>query len=269
MKPTAPRLDPPARMSQGWRMFPIRDHNPSARLAVVTYGLILTNVVIHLLVMISVQTDRELFNLYGDYALIPAALSNGQSFPTLITSTFLHGDILHLAGNMLFLYIFGDNLEDTLGHVGFLAFYLVCGAGAALVQWFSDPWSPIPMIGASGAIAGVMGAYLLLFPRAKVDIFIFLIIIIRIIPIPAWIMLGLWFLLQIFNGIGADPQAGGVAHWAHAGGFVIGILLILPVWLYLGGPDFWNRTAGHPPHPDKDWGKLSQSAVPAVRRGPP
>jgi membrane associated rhomboid family serine protease len=249
-------------------MFPIRDHNPSTRLAIVTYGLIATNVIIHLIVMVSITTDRALFELYGNYALIPSELSSGRSFPTLITSTFLHGDLLHLAGNMLFLFIFGDNLEDTLGHFGFLAFYLICGAGAALAQWISDPWSPIPTIGASGAIAGVMGGYLLLFPKAKVDIFIFLIFIIRIIPVPAWLMLGLWFLLQIVGGVGADPDTGGIAYWAHAGGFVIGLVLMVPVWLYKGGTDFWDRNAGHPPHPDKDWGKLSQSRIPKVRQGP-
>lgn len=249
-------------------MFPIRDHNPSRRLAIVTYGLILTNVVIHLFVMASVTTDRALFELYWTYALIPSELSSGRSFPTLITSTFLHGDIWHLAGNMLFLFIFGDNLEDQLGHVGFLVFYLACGAGAALAQWVSDPWSPIPTIGASGAIAGVMGAYLLLFPKARIDIFVFLIIMIRIFPVPAWLMLGLWFALQILGGVGADPDMGGVAYWAHAGGFVIGLVLMVPLWLSKGGPDFWNRTHGHPPHPDKEYGRLSPSRVPAVRKGP-
>jgi membrane associated rhomboid family serine protease len=247
-------------------MFPIRDHNPSSTFAGVTYALIAINITIHLLVVGTVKTDRQLFDFYTTYAMIPAMLSDGQNYASLVTSVFLHGDFMHLAGNMLFLWIFGDNLEERLGHLGFLLFYLVAGAGAAGAQWIAEPWSPIPMIGASGAIAGVMGGYLLLFPRARVDVLIFLVVFIRIIPIPAWIMLGLWFGLQLFNGVGADPLAGGVAYWAHAGGFIIGFVMMLPLWLRLGGPDFWSRTDGHPPHPDARYGRLDTSRIPVVRR---
>lgn len=150
--------------------------------------------------------------------------------------------------------------------MGFTLFYLIAGAGAAAAQWVAEPWSPIPTIGASGAIAGVMGGYLLLFPKARVDVLIFLVVFIRIFPIPAWIMLGLWFALQLFNGVGADPLEGGVAYWAHAGGFVIGFVMMLPVWLRLGGTSFWARTEGHPPHPDAEYPRLANSSIPAVKR---
>jgi membrane associated rhomboid family serine protease len=253
-------------------MFPIRDHNPSHRLAFVTWTLIVVNVAIHLFVSVEIDTERELMNHYFSWAMIPSRIVSGEAFHTVLSSMFLHGDIWHLAGNMLFLWIFGDNMEDTLGHLGFLGFYLACGAVAALAQLVAEPMSPIPVIGASGAIAGVMGGYLLLFPKARIDIFIFLIVFVRILPIPAWLMLGLWFLFQVVAGVGADPTTGGVAYWAHAGGFVIGLLLILPVWLWKGGTAFWARTHGVPPHPDQDWGRLAASGIPRVTRsrtGPP
>jgi membrane associated rhomboid family serine protease len=253
-------------------MFPIRDHNPSQRRAYVTWALIVLNVAIHVLVTVEVDTERELYQHYVTWAMIPARIANGDAFYTLLSSMFLHGDIWHLGGNMLFLWIFGDNLEDTLGRLGFLVFYLTCGGIAAIAQWLAEPWSPIPVIGASGAIAGVMGGYLLLFPKARIDIFVFLIVLVRIIPIPAWLMLGLWFLFQIVAGVGADPMTGGVAYWAHAGGFAIGLVLMTPVWLWKGGPAFWSRTHGAPPHPEQDWGNLTPSRVPRVTRsrtGPP
>jgi membrane associated rhomboid family serine protease len=247
-------------------MLPIRDHNPSLRLAYVTYGLIALNIAIHLLVVTTATTDRALYDIYRAYAMIPAQVSSGDNYLGLVTSVFLHGDILHLGGNMLFLWIFGDNLEDELGHLGFLVFYLLCGAGAAGAQWLAEPQSFVPTIGASGAIAGVMGGYLLLFPKARVDILIFLVIFIRIIPIPAWLMLGVWLGLQVVNGFGADPTQGGVAYWAHAGGFLIGFVLMIPTFLRRGGTVYWNRTLGHPPHPEADYGRLSPSSIPPVQR---
>jgi membrane associated rhomboid family serine protease len=177
----------------------------------------------------------------------------------------MHGGFMHIIGNMLFLWIFGDNLEDEMGHVGFLLFYLVCGVLAALSQWVVDPDSLIPTIGASGAIAGVMGGYLLLYPKAKVDVLLILIVFFRIFPIPAWIMLGLWFALQLFNGIASDPDLGGVAYWAHAGGFVFGFILTIPVFIARGGFKFWSKTHGVPPHPEATY-KLSRSSIPSVRR---
>lgn len=167
---------------------------------------------------------------------------------------------------MLFLWIFGDNLEEALGRLGFLAFYLVAGAGAGLAQWAFEPYSPVPTVGASGSIAGVMGGYLLLFPRARVDILVFLVIFIRVIPVPAWMVLLLWLGLQVAGGWTADPLTGGVAYWAHAGGFAAGFALMVPVWLMRGGPGFWKRTDGVPPHPDAAYGVLTPTRVPAVRR---
>ena len=170
---------------------------------------------------------------------------------------------MHLIGNMLFLWIFGDNIEDEMGHIPFLIFYLAAGIAAGLVQVISAPGSEILTVGASGAIAGVMGSYLLLFPKARVDILLILIIFIRVFPIPAWIMLAVWFGMQFVGGIGADVSAGGVAYWAHAGGFVAGMALTLPLWLRRGGPAFWRRTHGHPPHPEAVY---ASSRIPKVRR---
>jgi hypothetical protein len=175
---------------------------------------------------------------------------------------------MHLLGNMLFLYIFGDNLEEALGRVGFPSLLpLGRGSGAGLTQWAASRCSPIPTIGRLGAIAAVMGGYLLLFPKARVDVLIFIIIIIRIIPIPAWIMLALWFVFQLFGGFAADPLTGGVAYWAHAGGFVIGFVLMVPAWLRRGGAGWWARTDGHPPHPDAQWGDLAPAGSPPCGGG--
>ena len=253
-------------------MFPIRDHNPSRRRAYVTWALILVNVAIHLYVTVGITTDNALYEHYVDWAMIPARIAEGDALYTLLSSMFLHGDIFHLAGNMLFLWIYGDNMEDTLGPLPFLGYYLACGLAAGLAQWGMDPYSPIPVLGASGAIAGVMGGYVLLFPRARIDVLIFLVVFIRILPIPAWLVLGLWFIFQVVAGVGTDPETGGVAYWAHIGGFAIGLVLMLPYWLIRGGPAWWTRTDGHPPHPDQDWGRLAPSSVPRVirnRTGPP
>jgi membrane associated rhomboid family serine protease len=247
-------------------MFPIRDHNPSAITPWVTWALIAVNIVVFLSYWpVLSPDDRALGAFFQDWAMIPRLISNGVAWDSVLTSMFLHGGWMHLAGNMLFLWIFGDNMEERFGHLGFLAFYLAGGAAAALAQVAFDPWSTIPVVGASGAIAAVMGGYLLLYPRAKVDVLIILIVIFRILPIPAWIMLGLWFAIQLFNGAVSDGSGGGVAHWAHAGGFVAGVVLTLPMWLRLGGAGFWERTAGHPPHPDARYPVL-RSSVPRVPR---
>ena len=246
-------------------MFPIRDHNPAERTPYVTYALIASNITIWLYGLAFVNTDAQLSALYYDYAMIPARFHVGENYLGMFTSLFLHAGFMHLAGNMLFLWIFGDNLEDKMGHVRFFVFYIISGAGAAYAQYIIDVWSPVPMVGASGAIAGVMGGYLLLFPKAKVDIFLFLIIFIRIFPIPAWVMLGIWFGLQLFNGIGASTVGGGVAYWAHTGGFVIGLILTIPLWLSNGGPGFWDRTKGHPDHPEARY-TFIRSRVPKVTR---
>ncbi|MCU0853675.1 MAG: rhomboid family intramembrane serine protease [Rhodobacteraceae bacterium] len=242
-------------------MFPIRDHNPSDRTPFVTYLLIAANVIVFAITWPMFQDPAALERLYYTWGLVPR-ISEPATF---VTSMFLHGGVMHLLGNMLFLWIFGDNLEEEMGHVGFLAFYLAGGIAAAGLQVMADPRSMIPMVGASGAIAGVMGGYLLLFPKARVDVLLFLIIIIRVIPVRAWIMLGVWFALQLVGGYSANSQTGGVAYWAHAGGFVAGFLLTLPLWLRRGGTAFWDRTEGHPPHPARQY-RFARTGVPPVRR---
>lgn len=246
-------------------MFPLRDHNPSGRTPYVTYALMLANVAVFLLTLPLQASMDAIGAFYWNWAMTPARISQGEGFITFLTSMFMHGGFLHIAFNMLFLWIFGDNLEVEMGHLRYLAFYLASGLGAGLAHYIAAPGSPVPVVGASGAIAGVMGAYFLLFPKARVDVLIIIVVFFRIFPIPAWLMLGFWFALQLLNGVGADPNQGGVAYWAHAGGFVIGIALAFPLFLRLGGPAFWNRTHGHPPHPEAQY-RLSASRVPTVRR---
>ena len=229
-------------------MFPLRDHNPSGRTPYVVYALMAANILIFLMSLDFRGDERELWNHYVTWAVFPVRITEGDGYYTLITSTFLHGGFMHLAGNMLFLWIFGDNMEDQMGHGGFLVFYAICGVAASLFQVMSNPDSAIPLVGASGAIAGVMGGYLLLFPKARIDILLILIIFFRIFTIPAWILLGVWMGMQVFGGLGADPETGGVAYWAHGGGFVVGLVLTVPLWLRLGGAEFWRRTEGHPDH---------------------
>jgi membrane associated rhomboid family serine protease len=166
---------------------------------------------------------------------------------------------------MLFLWIFGDNLEDEMGHIPFLLFYLASGIGAGLIHVMSAPGSMVPTVGASGAIAGIMGGYLLMFPKARVDILLILIVFFRIFSIPAFVMLGVWLAMQFLGGLGADPDQGGVAYWAHAGGFAVGLILCLPLWLRRGGPAFWNRTHGQPPHPENEY-EYSASRIPKLPR---
>ncbi len=244
-------------------MFPIRDHNPSGRTPYVVYTLLFINVAVYLGTLGLSADPRTLGEFYYTYAIIPARITSGQGFDTLVTSMFIHGGFAHIAGNMLFLWIFGDNLEDKMGHVKFLGFYMAGGIGAGLIHVLAGPGSTVPTIGASGAIAAVMGGYLLLFPKARVDILLILIIFFKVFPVPAWVMLGLWFVLQAVGGFGADAQAGGVAYWAHIGGFAVGLLLTVPLWRRLGGTAFWNRTHGKPDHPDRQY---SLSRIPRVPR---
>ena len=244
-------------------MFPLRDHNPSERTPVVTIVLIVANVLIFIVSLPYFADERLLMSFFHDWALIPAAVSQGEALSGLLTSMFLHGGIMHLAGNMLFLWIFGDNLEEEMGHAGFLGFYLACGLLSALAHVAAAPASPVPTVGASGAIAGVMGGYLLLFPKARVDVLFIFGIFFRVIPVPAFLMLGIWFLIQVFAGSADDGMQGGVAYWAHAGGFVAGLGLTVPVWLRRGAAGYWNRTHGTPPHPPA---RYQRSPVPLVRR---
>lgn len=242
-------------------MFPIRDHNPSERWPIVTWVLIATNLLIFASYYHLFSNDRAIAQFFFDWGLVPAY----ERPSAYITSMFLHGGIMHLAGNMLFLYVFGDNMEDQMGHLGFFMFYLIGGIAAAWAQNVSAPMSTIPMVGASGAIAGVMGGYLLMFPKARVDILVFLVIFIRIFPVAAWIVLSAWFAIQVVQGWATPSDMGGVAHWAHAGGFAAGVVLTLPLWLYRGGTRFWRLNEGHPPHPETRY-SVQRSNIPRVRR---
>lgn len=245
-------------------MFPIRDHNPSGRTPFVTYALIALNVGIFLAYFPMLQ-EPALTRFFYDWGLVPRFISEGVALHGVVTHMFLHGGWMHIIGNMLFLFIFGDNMEDEMGHFGFALFYLLSGLAAAALQFAASPYSEVPMVGASGAIAGVMGGYLLLFPKARVDVLIIIVIFFRIFPIPAWIVLGIWFALQVFNGAVTPTDGGGVAYWAHAGGFVAGVILSLRLWMRLGGVAFWNRTQGHPPHPEAEY-RLSKSSIPRIPR---
>src|SRR5262245_20827078 len=202
-------------------MFPIADVIPSQKTPVVTIGLIALNA---LAFLFQIQLpERELQQFVQVYGVVPADFS----WPSVVTSMFLHGGWVHFLGNMLYLWIFGDNVEDRLGHGAYLLFYLLCGAAAALGQTFTQPYSVVPMIGASGAIAGVMGAYFVLFPHSRVLTAVFILFFIDLIEIPAIFFLGIWFVMQFFSGIGslgASEAGGGVAFWAHIVGFAVGAL---------------------------------------------
>lgn len=230
-------------------MVPLRDNNPISTTPVVVYGLIALNVAIFLY-EISLG-ENALQQFFDVWAIVPAELTGSfeggaaaeREWVTLVTSQFLHGGFLHVGGNMLYLWVFGNNIEDQIGHLKFLVFYLACGALAGLTQWFFDPASTVPTLGASGAIAGVMGAYIIRFPRAKILTLIPLFIFITTFRIPAIFFLGWWFVQQAFYGamsLGATADVGatgGVAYWAHAGGFVFGAVLGPLLGLFSKGPD--------------------------------
>lgn len=241
-------------------MFPIRDHNPSEGTPYVTIGLIFVNVAMFLL---TAPWAGGMVGLWENLALYPVAVINGSHVHGLLTHMFLHAGVMHLGGNMLFLWIFGDNLEDQMGHLGFLAFYLCCGLAAAGFQILASPEDGVPMVGASGAIAGVMGGYLLLFPRARVDVIAIIVILIKVFTIPAWVMLAVWFAVQLLSGYAMHGGEAGVAYWAHAGGFAAGLVLTGPVFLRRGGRAFWLRTSGKPPHLPLDY---APTRIPPVRR---
>lgn len=246
-------------------MFPLRDHNPTGKTPYVTYALMAANILVFFSYWGFIEDARRIIPFFEAWAFTPAYFSNGENTIGLVTSMYLHGGFMHLAGNMLFLWIFGDNMEEQFGHAGFFGFYTISGIVATLAHWVVAPGSDIPLVGASGAIAGVMGGYLLLFPRAKVDILVIFVIFFRIFTIPAWIMLGLWFGLQLFNGVGSSADGAGVAYWAHAGGFIVGFAFALPLWIKHGGRVYWEKTHGLPPHKDAEY-VWAQTRVPAIRR---
>lgn len=206
-------------------MIPLRDSVPSSTTPVVTYAIIAINVLVFIQQL--ALSPEELHHFFAHYGVVPARLQ----LTDLFTSMFLHGGFMHLIGNMWFLWIYGDNVEDVLGRVKYLAFYLTCGIAGSLVQVAADPGTSIPNIGASGAIAGVMGAYLLKFPHARVLTLIPLFVVFFTRELPAYIILIYWFVLQFFAGVGTLAESstgatGGIAFFAHVGGFLMGMLLI-------------------------------------------
>jgi len=211
-------------------MLPIRDDTPSRTFPLVTFLLVLANGLVWLW-EVSLGGGTALNHFYYQFGFVPGVLTGVYKAPswaiapyflTTLTSMFIHGSWGHILGNMLFLWIFGNNIEDYLGHNKYLLFYLAGGVVAALVQLLSGPTSEVPTIGASGAIAAVMGAYFFLYPKAKVQTLVFFIFI-TIVRLPAWIFLGIWFVLQLFEGTFGVAQ--GVAVWAHVGGFLFGVVI--------------------------------------------
>jgi membrane associated rhomboid family serine protease len=243
-------------------MIPIRDDNPTFLTPYATFGIIALNALAWILVQ-GLGTPDRLAESVCTLGLIPgellqtvprgAALQVGpnavcvltdSAWYTVFTSMFLHGGWLHIIGNMWFLWIFGNNIEDVMGTPRFVAFYLLCGLAAAAAQIAADPASPIPMVGASGAIGGVMGAYVVLFPKVHVHMIVFLGILITRIAVPAFLMLGYWIVMQLLSGFGSlGSQGGGVAFWAHIGGFVAGVVLIY----VFSKPELLKR------HPYRGW----------------
>lgn len=205
-------------------MLPLYDENPTYERPYVTYAIIFANALVFMLMLLIEYGfgKYELIRFYYDWALLPAYVWNGERIFTLFTSMFMHGGFLHFGGNMLYLYIFGNNIEDSMGHARYLFFYLACGIAASYAQILVDTSSTVPMLGASGAIAGVLGAYLVTFPKAN----IYTLVLYVVARIPAVIVLGLWFILQLFSGIGSIGMEGGVAYFAHIGGFACGIVLV-------------------------------------------
>jgi len=208
-------------------MFPIKDHNPSGKFPYITYSIIIICIGLWFYEL-SLGEDLNVF--FESWALQPAEIVAGTSFITLISCMFLHGGWIHIIGNMLFLFIFWDNLESRMWHVKYLLFYLVSWFWASALQIYFEPSSMVPNIWASWAIAGVMVWYLLLYPKARIDSVVFVVYYIRKITLPAYLMLGYWFGLQLFSGVWNISTTGEwwVAYWAHVGGFIVGAILILP-----------------------------------------
>jgi membrane associated rhomboid family serine protease len=224
-------------------VIPYRDENETVRTPVVTFAIIAINALVWFMFQGAGFTDALLTSVCN-YGLIPGELTQmadvGASFPLsetmaceidpgraplhVFTSMFLHGGWAHIIGNMWFLWLFGNNVEDSMGRGRFIAFYFLCGIAAAAAQVLAQPDSPVPMVGASGAISGVMGAYIVLYPRVRVYTLVPLIIIFTTVALPAWVILGYWMLLQVVGGL--SGQEGGVAFWAHIGGFVAGVVLV-------------------------------------------
>jgi membrane associated rhomboid family serine protease len=219
-------------------VFPLKDDNPSRTTPIFTIALIIANVLVFIyqvsLEIGGTEGARAAESFIREFGLVPCRLTGSCPAPadlpspvlTIFTSMFMHGGWFHVGGNMLYLGIFGNNIEDTLGHVRYLLFYLASGVAAALAQVVVNPSSDVPMVGASGAVSGVLGAYLLLFPHAHVTTLIILGFFFRVVRVPALIVLGFWIVLQVLNGLGSFGARGGVAFFAHIGGFLAGMALL-------------------------------------------
>ena len=228
-------------------MFPLKDDNPSNSAPVVTVALIVLNA-LFFVYQISLEAGgadgaRAGQAFIDEFGLVPCRLTGacrvGPELPspilTIFTSMFMHGGLFHIGGNMLYLWIFGNNVEDTLGHGRYLLFYLLSGVAAALAQTAVGPSSVVPMVGASGAVSGVLGAYLLLFPHAHVTTLIILGFFFRLVQVPAMVVLGFWIVLQVLNGLGSFGSSAGVAFFAHIGGFLSGMGLLYVLKPRVGG----------------------------------
>lgn len=210
-------------------MIPLRDEIPTRRTPVINYVLLAINIAVFLFQLMLSRSGEQSF--VRTFALVPAQITSGlglEDVSDVFTSMFMHAGLAHILGNMLYLWIFGDNVEDAMGHVGYLGFYLMGGVAASAAHILTNPSSQVPTVGASGAIAAVLGAYMVLYPQSRVVTLLTLGYFIRITTVPAILLLGFWFVLQFFQGVlslGISEDVGGVAFWAHIGGFVIGYLV--------------------------------------------
>lgn len=213
-------------------MLPLSDDNRGRRtLPVVTWALIVMNVAVY--AYQAFLSPAEHWEFLQQWATVPDEVSGGTAIYTLLTCAFLHGSWFHLGSNMLFLWIFGDNVEDVLGHIKYILFYVVCAVAASLAQVLISSGSEVPLVGASGAVSGLLAAYILLFPHGRIRTLITLGIFITLAMLPAWMMIGYWFVLQLISGFlslnQVGNEGGGVAFFAHIGGFVAGLLLVMPL----------------------------------------
>ena len=235
--------DAGGQVHRGRVVIPLKDSNPTERFPIITVVIITLNIIVFLY-QTTLDDDAVEFFI-GAFSLVPARLFHaGTVLPgpvpvgiTIVTSQFLHGGLFHLIGNMLYLWIFGNNVEDAMGRIRFIIFYLLCGALASMAHALTNHQSNLPMIGASGAISGILGAYVLLYPKARVLTLFTLGFFVRLIEVPAMVVLGFWFVFQFLNALVAQGTGGGVAWFAHIGGFLAGLALIIvfkrsdvPLW---------------------------------------
>lgn len=236
-------------------MLPISDDNRGRRTQpIVTWLLIAANILVYVYQFSLSETAHLRF--LNDWAVVPAEITAGQAYFTLVTTAFLHGSWFHLGSNMLFLWIFGDNVEDVMGHVKYLVFYLLTAVAASAAQVMVDPDSRVPMVGASGAVSGLLAAYIVLFPHGTIRTLVIFGIFVSMMMIPAWVMIGYWIFLQVISAVGSlstiGDQQGGVAFFAHVGGFIAGLVL---VWFFRDKRRLAaQRAARHGHVPEQRWG---------------